>query len=127
VKAARNDATAAIRAHLLERFGEDTTVPRGTSTAVSVEFGVSRPLVSQIMSVLGLSVGAPPHGTRNRYLSGCACEACREANATYQRQRRRRRRESACRGVASPGARDERSRAVRGLATPRGPGERRSG
>jgi len=30
------------------------------------------------------------------------------------------------RGVASPGARDERSRAVRGLATPRGTGERRS-
>jgi len=32
---------------------------------------------------------APPHGTRDRYYygDGCRCEACREANARYQRER----------------------------------------
>lgn len=32
---------------------------------------------------------APAHGTRERYYygDGCRCEACREANARYQRER----------------------------------------
>jgi hypothetical protein len=33
------------------------------------------------------------HGTRARYKSGCACTACREANATYHRDLRERKRE----------------------------------
>lgn len=28
------------------------------------------------------------HGTRNRYLAGCRCDPCREANRTYQAQAR---------------------------------------
>lgn len=30
----------------------------------------------------------PRHGTRSRYVAGCACEPCKASNAAYERQRR---------------------------------------
>lgn len=36
-----------------------------------------------------LGRAAPSHGTRQRYATGCHCEACRSANADYQAAWRR--------------------------------------
>lgn len=32
---------------------------------------------------------APDHGSRSRYVAGCRCDDCRDANRVYQRDRRR--------------------------------------
>ncbi len=32
-----------------------------------------------------------PHGTRRKYISGCSCEACKDANLVYSKQQYARR------------------------------------
>lgn len=48
-----------------------------------------------------------PHGARARYVTGCRCELCRGANATYARERTRERQERAAEAKPSgpPGSR----------------------